>query len=260
MLKTIVLITAISAFAGLYLLGPDQEVTSLEDSEVLRQFLTFATKFAKKYTSTEEFNERLSTFAKKYTYVREYNSLGKSAKLGMTFFSDLTSDEASNYMGLLIDNEDETTEEDTRLDQIEPAESIDWRELGGVKPIRNQGKCGSCWAFSAAGALEGAHFAWTGELLEFSEQQLMDCSWSTFGNHACSGGFLSKAFKHWANHPASTEEQYPYREKKHSCKEGQFEHTEITTPKYHKIKQKYQPERMVQALNQQPVSIAVQAN
>lgn len=79
------------------------------------------------------------------------------------------------------------------LDTSNIPSSIDWREKGAVNAPKDQGSCGSCWAFSAVAAMEGHHQIATGELLSLSEQQLVDCS-SSFGNAGCNGGEMSAAF------------------------------------------------------------------
>lgn len=64
--------------------------------------------------------------------------------------------------------------------------SINWVEKGAVQPVQDQGRCGSCWSFSAIGAMEGAHFVKTGKGVKLSEQQCVDCVTKDQG---CSGGW-----------------------------------------------------------------------
>ena len=68
------------------------------------------------------------------------------------------------------------------------ADSINWVDAGAITPVKDQGACGSCWAFSTTGSLEGANQIATGELVSFSEQQLVDCASRKYGNLGCDGG------------------------------------------------------------------------
>ena len=95
------------------------------------------------------------------------------------------------------------------------SEHIDWRTKGYVTYVKDQGQCGSCWAFSTTGALEGQHFAKTSTLVPLSEQHLVDCSLLNFG---CNGGNQDLAFDYIkVHHGIDTEETYPYMAQRQIC-------------------------------------------
>merc|ERR1712070_696409 len=94
----------------------------------------------------------------------------------------------------------------------------DWRANAGVTPVKNQGACGSCWTFSAVGALEAHMLLKYKEFEPLSEQQLVDCA-HDFDNHGCEGGLPSHAFEYIYNEPRgiSTEKAYPYVAEEQNC-------------------------------------------
>ena len=94
--------------------------------------------------------------------------------------------------------------------------SVDWADKA-VNPVRNQGMCGSCWAFSAAGALEGLSAISAGKTNVFSTQQLVDCAGGEYENEGCNGGEMDSAFRYVIDNGITTDSQYPYVAKDQKC-------------------------------------------
>jgi len=126
-------------------------------------------------------------------------------------FSDLTSNEfLERYMG--VNKTIEFTLEDLKAAQNDPQfvglpASVDWRSSGAVTPVKDQGQCGSCWAFSTTGVLEGAWKIAKGNLVSLSEQQLVDCDNTNYG---CNGGWPVDALSWLKSKGSDTEASYPY--------------------------------------------------
>ena len=134
----------------------------------------------------------------------------------------------------------------------------DWVDKGAVTGVKDQGSCGSCWSFSTTGAIEGAYFLKTGELVDFSEQQLVDCS-SDYGNNGCSGGLSVNAFD-WikSNGGLCKEEDYPYNAVQNNrCTSCDAVKGSAPTSWFDV---ESTDAAMMSALDQQPVSIAIEAD
>ena len=92
--------------------------------------------------------------------------------------------------------------------------SYDWTTAGGVTPVKDQGYCGSCYAFSAVAAIESAILIKTGKVVSLSEQQIVDCNYENYG---CNGGFMDLVYDYLQTKYLATSANYPYTAQDGSC-------------------------------------------
>jgi len=186
---------------------------------VLEEWETWKVKHGKEYGNELENNFRMKVFMDNKAKIARHNTLAhqglKSYTQKMNEYSDMLPSEFNQVMnGYKRPNQQQLLSLDG-ITQILPAhvelpEKVDWRKYGAVTDVKNQGACGSCWAFSTTGALEGQHFRKTGKLVSLSEQNLLDCT-APLGEERCGGGNFDIAFTYIKeNGGIDTEESYPY--------------------------------------------------
>ena len=210
--------------------------------------------------NVEKVADRFKIFAKNLDKIREINAQNKSYYLGLTGLTDLTQEE---YKQFYLNKELKSAKQTSTLPfthaNVEAVDKIDWRDKGAVTPVKNQGMCGSCWAFSSTGSMEGINFINSGKLISLSEEQLVNCDKT---DHGCNGGLMDNAFKYVINNGGiDTEADFPYHAFAlwRTCPADKEGNHAVTITDYTDVPTKNK-DALLQALSAQPVSIAIEAD
>uniref|UniRef100_A0A1A9WN77 Peptidase C1A papain C-terminal domain-containing protein n=1 Tax=Glossina brevipalpis TaxID=37001 RepID=A0A1A9WN77_9MUSC len=207
--------------------GYDEVVNQLEKVpyvQDVKDFYDFAKQTGKNYATTAERSFREGIFNARKALVEAENQLHAGYELAVNAFADLTKEEfLSQLTGNHKSSAGDAKVKNRRLalklnttDKI--PDSFDWREKGGVTPIKFQGKCGSCWAFAVTGALEGHMYRKSGKLNNLSEQNLVDCGEKEYGLDGCDGGYQEYGFEFISRQNGLAHgAKYPYVDKKNNC-------------------------------------------
>lgn len=135
------------------------------------------------FGTKEEYMYRFQLFQQKEQEIQHWNHNQDSFRLAHNMFSTMTKEEAQKLLGAKQAPADIV---EVPLDDSNLTQAVDWRSKGGVNTVKNQARCGSCWAFGATAVTENAHWKATGQLLRLSEQQLVSCDSQCYG---CNGGW-----------------------------------------------------------------------
>lgn len=227
------------------------------EAEYQSAFTDFVTTYSKTYAAADFF-ARYNVFRDNVDAIDNMNAEGWSFTTGMNQFGDLTQDEfAEQYLGYNhIERPFRRGQNYGDHSNIVVGSAVDWETRGAVTPVKNQGSCGSCWAFSTTGATEGAWFIQNNELLSLSEQQLVDCAGS-FGNMGCNGGLMDYGFEYIIKNGVTDEASYSYTGRDGTCKTGVNAKAHLSA--YTDVKEGDEDDLM-KASNIGPVSVAIEAD
>ena len=193
----------------------------------LQTFYDLSLEYKQNFLTSDDFIYRFNVFLENDDYINSVNEKNLSYTLAHNQFSFLTADEFNRQNKLkqynLIQMEDNNDNIFSKTKSLKNKdEEWDWSEKGAVTPVKDQAQCGSCWAFSTTGSLEGAYFIKNNKLKSFSEQMLVDCDTNDLG---CYGGLMNNAFE-WiqSNGGIELESNYPYTAMNGKCQESSCIH------------------------------------
>ncbi|XP_029104318.1 cathepsin S-like [Scleropages formosus] len=195
------------------------------DTTLNDQWELWKSQHEKMYTEQREEAHRRLVWENNLRLIEKHNrevSLGlHSFTMGLNHFADKTEEELDSMLNCLKEEPDALQfanytfkpSQDTTL-----PDSVDWRTKGLVSPVRDQGSCGSCWAFATVGTLEGQMARKNCRMIPLSPQNLMDCS-VRYGNHGCKGGHMRNALNYVIRNKGIDSDQfYPYKAKEGKCR------------------------------------------
>jgi len=227
-------------------------------TEATVSFATFKAHFEKDYGSLAEESHRRKIYLDNVDTIIAHNEKNLGWTMGVNEFADIHPDE---FFATYLNNTFRHKQENVQLLETSGSpDSVDWVTSGAVTPVKNQGSCGSCWAFSTTGSVEGAWKIKHGELVSLSEEELVQCDRGQ--DSGCQGGLMDYAFQFIEKHGITSESNYPYTSGsgvRGSCSSAKEAQPVATVSGYKDVTQN-SADQMKAALALGPVSVAVEAD
>ena len=228
-------------------------------------FESFVEKYNKNYENKEIYNMKKQVYEKNLHKINQLKQEHPNIVFDMNTYGDLTHNEFHDTMKGYQKTKLSRFTKTKGCDEYHSNETInipsswDWRSEGGVTPVKDQGQCGSCWSFSSTGAMEGAWFVSTGQLVSLSEQQLVDCS-TRYINFGCNGGEMDHAFDYAIDNGMCLEVDVPYLAETDSCSDSELNCNKVAyfsscvdVPSKNEV-------ALQEAVYMNPVSVAIEAD
>ncbi|XP_055828476.1 senescence-specific cysteine protease SAG39-like [Solanum dulcamara] len=233
---------------------------TLSDASIVEKHERWMAKHGRVYKDDIEKAERLKTFKQNLEYIESVNKAGtRTYKLGINEFADMTNEEfQATHNGYRMSSHQNLSATSFRYKDVAVPDKMNWIEKGVVTGIKQQGRCGCCWAFSAVAATEGINKITTDKLISLSEQELVDCD--TSSNQGCEGGLMSKAFEFIIrNNGLTSESNYPFEGIDDMCKIGDETNNVAKITGYENVPTNSESD-LLKAVANQPVSVAIDAS
>ncbi|XP_065870882.1 cysteine proteinase mucunain-like [Euphorbia lathyris] len=241
--------------------NPDGVLRS--EAQIRRMYEIWLVRHHKSYNALGEKERRFQIFKDNLKFIDEHNSLNLTYKVGLNRFADLSNEEyRSMFLGTRMERKNllnSKVKSQRYLFNVgdDLPENVDWREKGAVAAVKDQGQCGSCWAFSTVASVEGINQIVTGDLISLSEQELVDCDRSY--NQGCNGGLMDYGFQFIIkNGGIDTEQDYPYKAADNVCDPNRKNTKVVSIDGFEDVPENDE-KSLMKAVAHQPVSVAIEA-